>query len=204
MKLQDRLFSERTGEVLYSVLMTETEYALYSKAKEESTPEEIGKAAAIIAGTAGTGALVGKALESGGATTIGDAIRVAKRTATGASIGKSVEALRNIFKDSSGAIEKELGEEAKKASNLSKEAREIILNRKRAELEKAAKEASEAFQKKAAKIGGAAGAVEGTLESLVRRLKPSKKYAGKGALAGAALGTAGYIAHRAGNKKKRK
>jgi hypothetical protein len=201
MELQDRLFSERTGEVFYSVLMSESEYALYSESKE-STPEEIAKAAAIIAGTSGAGALVGKALESKKASSIGDAVRLAKRTAAGAALGNTIGSVRNLLVDDSKLVEEKLKKTAKKASNLPKEAREIAISRDREAFEKAAKEASESFRKNATKVGGAAGAVEGAIENLVRKLRPAKKYAGKGAAAGAALGTVGYIAHKANNKKK--
>jgi hypothetical protein len=182
--------------------MSESEYALYSESKE-STPEEIAKAAAIIAGTSGAGALVGKALESKKASSIGDAIRLAKRTAAGAALGNTIGSVRNLLVDDSKLVEEKLKKTAKKASNLPKEAREIAISRDREAFEKAAKEASESFRKNATKAGGAAGAVEGAIENLVRKLRPAKKYAGKGAAAGAALGTVGYIAHKTNNKKKR-
>ena len=35
MELQDRLFSETSDEVLYSILMDEDEYALYSEFQKE-------------------------------------------------------------------------------------------------------------------------------------------------------------------------
>ena len=211
MELQDRLFSERTGEVLYSVLMTETEYALYSESKK-STPKEVAEAAAVIAGTAGAGALAGKALESKKASSIGNTLRLIRNTAagaaTGSGIGSGLGTVRDILRaeQDKKQIEGELEEFKKKISSLEDESKKIAIKNRRKELEETVEKLSKDFKKKSTRmggiIGGAAGAVEGAIKNLVRKARPAKKYAGKGAAAGAALGTVGYLAHKANNKKK--
>ena len=99
MYIEDRLFSETSDEVLYSILMDEDEYSLYSEfcslfSKKDDDEDEdedkiseadIAKAAAVAAGATGVGAGVGKVLERQGKKKLKGL--VAKRALQGAAGG---------------------------------------------------------------------------------------------------------------------
>jgi hypothetical protein len=217
MELQDRLFSENTDEVLYSILMDEDEYSLYSefcslfsKKDDEDEDEDedriseadIAKAAAIAAGATGVGAGVGKALEHQGKKKLKGL--VTKRALQGAVGSGVVSGAKNAYK---------LKNDLEVLDSLEKinggVGRGIYLPRPELGVEgnkRLLKKGAIARTIIGAKAGGAAGALRGAVEKHLKEKKLKgliKKGAGAGLAAGT-LASAGYLAHKAYKKNKKK
>lgn len=166
MIVQDRLYSDSSDKVLYKVLLSGPELSLFS-----SISEDIGDAAIATAGTAGVGALTGKAVKS--IKKRGLRGLITKRALQGAGVGTIGDTLGTItnLKD----IEKVAGRP----------------NRGLFVLENSAIGGT---------AGGSLGALGGAVEKYLRK-KELKKLTRKGAKLGAIVGGTGYLVHRISKKK---
>ena len=199
MYIEDRLFSENTEETLYSILMDEDEYTLYSEfcslfSKDEDgiDKEDLAKAAAIAGGATGIGAGVGKVLQVQGQKKLKKL--VSKRALQGAGIGAATES--GII----GALE------ASRLHKLNEVARK--LNSKYIRISNPTPEilrSATAGVVGGATHGSAIGAIEGQIEKYLKekQLKKLVKKGGKAGLAAGALASTGYLAHKASKKKKK-
>ena len=224
MYIEDRLFSENTEETLYSILLDEDEYTLYSEfcslfSKDEDgiNKEDLAKAAAIAAGATGVGAGVGKALQHQGKKKLKGLI--GKRALQGASIGSATGSgilggttARDV-KNINEAVENAVSNIRRGASafgiplnqlnwnvNMDEGTRYLYENGDRAIRRAAIRGAA------GGGAGGSAiGAIEGAIEKHLKekQLKKLVKKGGKAGLAAGTLAGAGYLAHKASKKKKK-
>jgi hypothetical protein len=174
MIIQDRLYSENSGEVLYSILLSEPELLLFSNIRED-----VGDTTIATAAGAGLGAIAGKALQDQGKKKLKGLI--SKRALQGAGAGVlagTANAVTNL---------EELEKTGLFPSKGSKKAKSIFF------LSNSAAGGT---------VGGTTGALEGAIEKYLKK-KKLKKLVGKGAKIGAAAGGIGYLAHRISKKKKK-